>query len=190
VAHIGDSTSEHLWDASTVGGDPDATMEARYHAVGVVDVYNDTSGGRSMVERINRQQRNAIEVAEEVRASGFHGCWVLMLGTNDAANVAAGANVGLDARIESMLTIIGDDPVLWVNTASVSTIQWYGDDSMQAFNAALADAASHHANLWVLDWGAVVQPDWYGPDGIHHNATGRAWRTALTVQELAFAFPG
>ena len=143
-----------------------------------------------MVERINRQQRNAIEVAEDIRAAGFHGCWVLMIGTNDAANVAAGANVGLDARIESMLAIIGADPVLWVNTASVSTIQWYGDDSMEAFNAALADAASRHVNLWVLDWAAVVQPEWYGPDGIHHDPTGRAWRTALTVQELASAFPG
>jgi hypothetical protein len=190
VVHIGDSTSEHLWNATTVGGDPNATMDARYGAVGVIDVYNDTSGGRSMVERINRQQRNALEVAEEVRASGFHGCWVLMVGTNDAANVAAGANLGLEERIESMMAIIGGDPVLWVNAASSSSITWYGDDSMQAFNAALADAATRHGNLGVFDWAAVVQPDWYGPDGLHHTPTGRAWRTALTVQELAFAFPG
>ena len=188
--HIGDSTSEHLWDPSTVGGDPNATMLARYAAVGVEEVSNETSGGRSTVERINRQQRNAIEVAQEVRDSGFHGCWVLMIGTNDAANVAAGANLGLDARIESMLAIIGDDPVLWVNTASISDIAWYGDDSMQAFNAALADAATRHANLWVFDWATVVQADWYGPDGLHHNPAGRAWRTALTAQELALAFPG
>jgi lysophospholipase L1-like esterase len=187
--HIGDSTSEHLWDASTLGGDAGATMEAQYGAVGVEEVFNDTSGGRSMVERINRQQRNALEVAEEVRATGYHGCWVLMVGTNDAANVAAGANLGLEARIESMLAIIGGDPVLWVNTASSSSIKWYGDDSMQAFNAALADAASRHPNLWVFDWAAVVQPDWYGPDGLHHSPTGRAWRTALTAQELAVASP-
>jgi lysophospholipase L1-like esterase len=190
VVHIGDSTSEHLWDAETVGGDPSATMEARYHAVGVEDVYNDTSGGRSMVERLNRQQRNALEVATEVRRSGYRGCWVLMIGTNDAANVAAGARTGADERIESMLAVIGSDPVLWVNTASASTITWYGDDSMQAFNAALAAAAARHPNVWVFDWAAAVQPDWYGPDGLHPNATGRAWRTALTAQELAWAFPG
>jgi lysophospholipase L1-like esterase len=190
VAHIGDSTSEHLWEASTVGGDADATMEARYRDIGVEEVYNDTSGGRSIVERINRQQRNATEVAEDLRASGFHGCWVLMIGTNDAANVAAGANLGLDARIESLLAVIGGDPVLWVNTASSSDIAWYGDDSMQAFNAALGEAATRHPNLWVLDWAAVVRPEWYGPDGLHHNAAGRAWRSALTAEALADAFPG
>lgn len=189
VVHIGDSTSEHLWDASTVGGDPAATMEARYRAVGVEDVHNDTSGGRSMIERINRGQRNAIEVAEEIRASGYRGCWVLMIGTNDAANVAAGANTGPHDRIESMLAVIGEDPVLWVNTSSSSTIPFYGGDSMRSFNVALADAVARHPNLWVLDWAAVVQPDWYGPDGLHYGSTGRAWRTALTAQELAWAFP-
>ena len=156
--------------------------------VGVDAFYPDNAGGRSIVERLG-DDPNAADVAEGVRANGFGGCWVLLLGTNDAANVAAGANVGLDERIDRMMAVIGGDPVLWVNVASISAIQHYTPADMDAFNDALARATFRYPNLRPYDWSAVVRPEWFVADGVHPNAEGRVWRAALIAQALARAFP-
>lgn len=189
VVHIGDSTGLDVWDADDLGGDPAATLTARYAAVGVTQVFPDNSGGRSMVERLPGQE-NATEVAAAVRASGYRGCWVLMIGTNDAANVAAGGVPDLATRIAELLAITAGDPVLWVNAATRSSDPYYADVNMQAFNAALADAAGANPSVHVFDWASVVGDDWFVPDGVHYTDGGRAWRAALTARELALAFPG
>ena len=75
-------------------------------------------GARSIEERFEGQP-NAQEVAEAWKAEGFKGCWVLALGTNEAADVAAGSNVGERERIDKMMAIIGNEPVLWVNVKSI-----------------------------------------------------------------------
>lgn len=178
-----------MWTAHDVGGDPAATMEARYRAVGVESVHPDVSGGRSMVERLDGQS-NAIDVAEAVRAGGYAGCWVIMIGTNDAANVAAGGVPDLDARIAALLEVTGAMPVLWVNTVSRHTDPIWSDTQMQQFNAALARATVAHPNLRVLDWASRVRPEWLTSDGLHYTTEGRIWRAAITADELARAFPG
>ena len=78
----------------------------------------EVQGARSIEERFEGEP-NAQEVAEAWKAEGFKGCWVLALGTNEAANVAAGSTVGVRERIEKMMAIIGDEPVLWVNVRSL-----------------------------------------------------------------------
>lgn len=188
VVHIGDSTGLAMWAAADVGGDPAATMDARYGAIGVQAVHPDNSGGRSMVERLPGQA-NAVEVAETVRAGGYDGCWVLMIGTNDAANVGAGGTPGLDERIARLLDVIGGQPVLWVNAVSRSADPVYGDTVMQQFDAALDRAVAAHPNLRVLDWARLAQADWFAADGLHYSTLGRAWRAAVTAQALALAFP-
>ena len=50
-------------------------------------------GARSIEERFEGEP-NAQEVAEAWKAEGYKGCWVLALGTNEAADVAAGSSVG------------------------------------------------------------------------------------------------
>jgi hypothetical protein len=114
VAHIGDSTSVDLISSAIL---PDASqrLAARYRDVGVKDPRIDASGGRSIVEELPGQ-RNGYTVASLWRAHGYHGCWVFALGTNDAANVAAGSAVGLTARIDQMMAVAHGQPVLWVNT--------------------------------------------------------------------------
>ena len=173
-----------MWSAGDVGGDPAATMEARYRAVGVESVYPDVSGGRSTVERLDGQT-NAIDVAEAVRAGGYAGCWVIMIGTNDAANVAAGGVPDLDARIAALLEVAGTMPVLWVNTVSRHTDPIWSDTQMQQFNAALARATAAHPNLRVLDWASRVRPEWLTSDGLHYTTEGPIWRAAITAAELA-----
>ena len=166
-----------------MGGDPAATLEAQYRSVGVVEVFHDTSGGRSMVERLPGQT-NATEVAATVRAGGYRGCWVLMVGTNDAANVAAGGVPGLDERIARMMAIVDGDPVVWVNAVSRNPDPPYATAAMEQFNAALDRAAAVHPNLRVLDWAGLAQPDWFTADGLHYTLAGRAWRAAITAQVL------
>ena len=58
------------------------------------DVRLDISGGRSVVEHLDGQEGGE-EAARRLRRQGFHGCWVIALGTNDAANVDAGSRLRL-----------------------------------------------------------------------------------------------
>ena len=67
-------------------------MGQRYRDIGVATVFPDNDGARAIIEHIDSDP-NALEVAQSVRDNGYHGCWVLMVGTNDAANIAAGANI-------------------------------------------------------------------------------------------------
>lgn len=178
-----------MWEAGDVGG-AEHTMEARYRAVGVDTVYRDNSGGRSIQERVASWQKNAFEVALAVRESGFRGCWVLMLGTNDAANVASGAAIGIEERINRMLFVIGDDPVLWVDAVTTRSTSAYGNAAMEAWNEVLYRIDAERDNLSVVRWTDVVRPEWLIADGIHYNRDGRFWRAAVTALALAESFPG
>ena len=52
-------------------------------------------------------------------AQGYRGCWVIALGTNDTADVYVGSNVSLAALLNRMMSVIGNQPVLWVNVKSL-----------------------------------------------------------------------
>lgn len=177
-----------LWDAEYVDGAVN-TMGERYRSVGVETWVEDSSGGRSIRERSADWQTNALEVADSIRQSGFRGCWVLMIGTNDAANVAAGANLGFDERILRMLYVIGDEPVLWVDAATTLNDTVYRNDSMRAWNEALVRIAAERDNMQVLRWSERVLPSWFSSDGVHQRTEGRIWRAAITAGALAEYFP-
>lgn len=188
VAHIGDSTGVYLWEPQYVDGAAN-TMGERYRSVGVDRWVEDNSGGRSVRERVADWQLNALEVADGERRNGFVGCWVVMIGTNDAANVAAGANVGYDERILQMLYVFGNDPVLWVDAATVRSGSAYRNDNMRAWNEALYRIAADRENVQVLPWSQLVRPEWFIEDGIHMNTEGRIWRAAFTAAALVDFFP-
>jgi hypothetical protein len=187
VVHIGDSTSLSLFDATGVGGD-ELTLEQRYRDAGVSVVYPDNDGARAIIEHLDSDP-NALEVAQAVRDNGFHGCWVLMVGTNDAANIAAGANVSAEARIRRLLDVIAGDPVLWVNAVTQRTEDAYRNASMLAWNEELARVTAEYPNVRVFDWYDVVQPQWFRNDGIHYTVEGSAQRARLTAQALVDNFP-
>ncbi len=69
-----------------------------------------------------------------------------MVGTNDAANIAAGANVSADERIRRMMNVIGTDPVLWVDAVTQRTEDAYRNASMRAWNEELYRVTAEYPN--------------------------------------------
>ena len=188
VVHIGDSTSEGL-DSAEYLPIESQRIPARYGEVGVKEVHMEVQGATSIEEQFEGNP-NAQEVAAAWKAEGFKGCWVLALGTNEAANVAAGSTVTERERIEKMMTIIGDEPVLWVNVRSlVEKGDPYSKENMEKWDEELVTACGSYPNMRVYDWASDVKDDWFIEDGIHFTSPGYAARAELIAQALAHAFP-
>jgi peptidoglycan/LPS O-acetylase OafA/YrhL len=188
VVHIGDSTSEGL-DSPEYLPNEKERIPNRYAEVGVKETHMEVQGARSIEERFEGEP-NAQEVAAAWKAEGYKGCWVLALGTNEAADVAAGSSVGLRERIEKMMAIIGDEPVLWVNVRSlVPPGDPYSKEGMVEWDEELVRACASYPNMRVYDWAADVKDEWFIEDGIHFTSPGYAARAELIAQALAHAFP-
>jgi len=188
VAQVADSNGLFLWGAQYVDGAAN-TMGERYRSVGVERWIDDSSGGRSIRERSDAGQTNALEAADAIRRSGFGGCWVVLIGTNDAANVAAGANLGLEERILRLLFVLGDDPVLWVDAATNRTQTPYRNEQMRSWNEELYRIADERDNVRVVRWSDQVRSEWFVADGVHMGTEGRIWLAAIVAAALAEEFP-
>ena len=187
VVHFGDSTSDGLVSAAYL---PDAALRirAQYADVGVTSTRFEVYGGTSIVETILNEP-NAYTLAQRLVRAGYRGCWVLALGTNDTADVAVGSNVGLAERIRRMMSVIGTEPVVWVNVRSLLSTGPYAEKNMQAWNSALLRACHSYPNMRVLNWAALVRRSWFISDGIHYTSPGYAARSAIIAGGLAEAFP-
>ena len=118
VVHIGDSTSASLISSNYLP-DPAQRLDAQYAAVGATNQYLEIAG-RNLHRRDHRRgHERRHDSPGQLVAKGFRGCWVLALGTNDAADVYVGSHVGYATRIERMMSIIGNQPVLWVNVKTL-----------------------------------------------------------------------
>ena len=187
VIDIGDSTSESLISPNYLP-DPNQRLDAQYRTVGVTATDMQISGARSMWERWNGIP-NGLDVAQQAVSSGYRGCWVIALGTNDAANVAVGSNVNETQRIQKMMAAIGDQPVMWVNTVSLVPSGAYSASNMAKWDKDLEAQCSRYPNMRVFAWSAVAQVGWFIDDGIHYSSAGSAARAALIAGALAAAFP-
>jgi len=168
--------------------DPALRLTAQYYDVGVRRVWISASGGRSIVEHLPGQL-NGYRVATDWYRAGYRGCWVIALGTNDAADVAVGSDVSDGARIREMMAAVHGEPVMWVNTQTdVSDGPW-SEANMRLWNAALVAACTAYPNMRILNWAAIVRPAWHLADGIHYTAAGYAIRAHAIAQALARAFP-
>ena len=189
VVHIGDSASVGMISPSYLA-DPADRIDAQYRRVGVTDPRMQISGARSIVETLPGQI-NARDVAAGIKATGYEGCWVLALGTTDTANIAAGSGPGRRSRIDMMMAVIGDDPVMWVNVrTAVAPGDPWSNANMQLWNTALATAAPSYPNLRIYDWNALMNPAWFGGDRIHYSVDGYRQRARLIADALAATFPG
>ena len=146
------------------------------------------SGGRSIVETIDGQP-NAYTVAQRLVRDGYRGCWVLALGTNDTADVYVGSAVSRATRIQRMMSLIGNQPVMWVTVKSLLTSGPYAESQMQLWNSALIQACVRYPGMRVYDWAADAQSSWFIADGIHYTSAGYAARANLIAQALGAAFP-
>jgi peptidoglycan/LPS O-acetylase OafA/YrhL len=188
VVHIGDSTSEGLVSEEYLPN-PKKLISAQYARVGATTQHLEVSGARSIYENYEGAA-NAQEVAEAWKNEGFKGCWVLALGTNEAANVAAGSNFTYDDRIESMMSTIGEDePVLWVNVKSLLPGTPYAEANMRSWDKALREACDRYPHMRIYDWASDVKDSWFIPDGIHFTSHGYAERGRLIADALLKAFP-
>jgi lysophospholipase L1-like esterase len=187
VAHLGDSTSDGLVSADYLP-DPASRIQARYTSVGVQTVYTDIVGARSVVETLPGTT-NGLEAAQNLVKQGFHGCWVIALGTNDTADVAVGSNAALPTRIAEMMQIAQGDPVMWVNVVSLLSSGPYSEAGMQKWNDALAQACTRYPNMRVFNWAALAAPNWFISDGIHYTSAGYYERSLYFADGLAMAFP-
>jgi hypothetical protein len=187
VAQIGDSTTVDLISPADLAS-PAQRLGARYRDAGVRHVRISASGGRSIVEVLPGQV-NGYNVARRWQSEGYRGCWVFALGTNDAANVAAGSSVGMMARIERMMSVAHGEPVMWVSTRTLLSGGPWAQANEQAWDATLAGALKMYPNMRIFDWAAVARPSWFLPDGIHYTGAGCAHRAQAIASALARAFP-
>jgi peptidoglycan/LPS O-acetylase OafA/YrhL/lysophospholipase L1-like esterase len=187
VLHVGDSTSIGLV-SNQILPSLDDQIGARYRAVGVERFVPEISGARSMVETY-KDQPNATQVVRRQRASGYAGCVVLALGTNDSANTGGDVE-RMGARIDAMMALLGaDQPALWTTTKTLRDRGPYQNDNTQGWTQALTQACTRHPNMRVYDWASEVQDGWFLKDGIHYNSGGYRERGARIARALARAFP-
>ncbi len=186
-AHVGESTSVGLVSPAYLP-DPRRRLPAQLGRVGVREVRTDIAGARSIIERWH-DQPNAQEAVSTLRQAGYHGCWTVALGTNDAANQVVGGVYPYAARIDLLLHRIGDQPVLWLTVRSLLSSGPYADSHMLAFDQALRSACRRYPRLRVYDWRSEVRDSWYVPDGIHFTSHGYAERARRIAGALAEAFP-
>ncbi len=187
VVYIGDSTSEGETSTDYI---PNSLLRlpAQLGDIGVATTIPEISGARSIYETFEGLP-NAATVAEGHVTSGYKGCWILALGTNDAANVYDGSTVTDAARIAQMMSIIGQQPVMWIDAVTLVKSGDYSETLMQKWNAALLTACPHYPNMRVYDWASHAKPKWFIPDGIHYYSPGYVARTHDISQALVKAFP-
>jgi peptidoglycan/LPS O-acetylase OafA/YrhL len=187
VAHIGDSTSDGLVSPEYLPK-PGERITAQYEDVGARSVVTDISGARSVVEVLPGQV-NGYDAMRHITRDGFSGCWVIALGTNDTADVAAGSNIGLSTRIARMMKAAHGEPVMWVNVRSLLSSGPYAEANMERWDQALVKECPKYPNMRVYNWAAEVQRKWYISDGIHFTSIGYKHRAKMIAEALANSFP-
>ena len=66
----------------------------------------------------------------------------------------AGSAYGYTERIDRMMAVIGDEPVLWVDTRTMKERGHYASEHMRLFNQALEKAHARYPALHVYEWSA------------------------------------
>lgn len=189
VALIGDSTAVGLDGANGVLAS-DQAISTRLAEIGVADLRLDVSGGRSIVETLPNQA-NGVDAINAIQATGFDGCWVIALGTNDAANIAAGSNADAATRVRRVLDATAGEPVLWLTASTVRADGHWARPNTLRWNGELAVLTAGISNVAVADWDSVASASpWFVADGIHPNAAGLDARSQFIADTLRVFYPG
>jgi hypothetical protein len=88
-----------------------------------------------------------------------------------------------------MMSLIGNQPVLWINVKSLLSSGPYSETDMQEWDSALLRACAKYPAMRVYDWADVVKTRWFISDGIHFTSAGYAARSRDIARGLAEAFP-
>lgn len=117
-------------------------------------------------------------------------CWVIALGTNDAAATTFDKQ---QVRFTDMMNAIGDDPVLWINVWMDSPNRpEYNVDVASAWNSMLLEKTQIYKNMRVYDWAELAKnnPDWFIYDHLHYNNEGSEKRARMIVAVTNIIFLG
>jgi peptidoglycan/LPS O-acetylase OafA/YrhL len=187
VVYVGDSTSEGSISPNYIPNES-KRLEAQLQSVGVKTVDPYIGGARAIYESFQGEPSGA-DVARAVVAEGINACWILALGTNDAATVAIGSSIDEEDRIEMMMDVIGDHPVMWVGAVSTVPAGEYSSEVMQDWNQELVEECPNYPNMRVFDWAGLAKRDWFIEDGTHYTSPGYVAKTRSIAQALVHAFP-
>jgi lysophospholipase L1-like esterase len=163
-------------------------LPARLREIGVQQVETHITDALAVVERFEGLP-SAAEVARQAASEHPHQCWILALGTNDAATITRGSNAGAEERIAEMMRAIGPERVLWVDVVSLLSRGYYEEPGMERWNRALLAACNTFPTMRVFDWAGVARNSWFIDDGIHYTTPGYVNRTHLIARALLEAFP-
>src|SRR4051812_44650155 len=117
--------------------------------------------------------------------------YVVNLGINDTVSLGTASTVGYvgyDKKIDYMMKLFGDTPVLWTNLPCrvEPPIRLRG---CTAVNAALQKATGRHDNLTIVDWRRTANPhpEWMIPSvgGVHYWPPGYAAYSNLVFRQIA-----
>jgi hypothetical protein len=87
------------------------------------------------------------------------------------------------------MSVIGDQPVMWVNVKSLLASGPYAESNMRLWNSTLVDSCARYPNMRVFDWASATKYGWFISDGTHYTSEGYAQRARLTAEALVHAFP-
>lgn len=184
VVHLGDSlTVRHA-----------VHLRRAYRKIGIREPLILAGEGRGITFKSGRDTETGLQAASAARAvaleKSWKVCWVVALGTNDAA--------WLDSRerrwssMGQLQRLIGADPVLWVDVWVFNNTDRprYGVDRSTAWNSLLSARQRTRAAFHVLRWSeqARAHPEWYLTDRIHYRVSGAKARAAAITTELVRLF--
>ncbi|MDP9801675.1 hypothetical protein J2S49_001751 [Arcanobacterium wilhelmae] len=194
IVHLGDSTSLSMFTDSGVL-DPADNAYKVYASTGAKKVENSSFGARATNQGF-KENPSGNDSLKEILAKGVlpDTCFVIALGTNNAANLNRGGALELAPKAidQTMRIINGKYPVLWISTTvnPAGSPKWYSKDAMNAWNKALFEAQNRYPNMWVYTWDQDVKPGWFlKGDGVHYNQEGSSERSHRFAQAVINAWP-
>lgn len=190
VIHVGDSTSIGMFDDDYLS-DPQRNAQVTYKNVGAHEVVADVTGARSTVESLEGDPsiRDSVQRLLD-QGYGEDACWIIGAGVNDGANRAVGGSGEEGWRVDQIMELLGDAPVLWPTAATNLNSGPYDNANMAPFNKALLAARDRYPNLIVYDWASDVRPEWFLPgDDVHYQTEGNEKRAEYFAKALTLAFP-
>ena len=165
-----------------------------YTATGATKVTNSSFGARATNQGF-QDFPSGNDSIREILAGGIDrdSCFVIALGTNDAANMNVYGGTDYDTHIRTTMDIIGPKyPVLWITTVvnPNGSPRWYTKDVMDAWNAELYHQQKRYPNMWVYPWDQDMRPEWFiTGDGVHCNTIGNSERSRRFAQAVVNAWP-
>lgn len=152
-----------------------------YRALGFVDVNVHAVNGGSIWYPSGQSGVDAAKRYKKPKT-----CWVVALGTNDSASTSA---KNWNARYESLMSVIGKDPVIWVNV-------WYDSPTRPNYNKGIAQwwntflISKMGKNVYVYDWATTAKSNqnWFISDGLHNTSTGARQRSFMISHYAAAVF--